>query len=194
MGNTSNIAAGKPKITGAIFVAKTGTELPTDAKTELNKEFKQMGYISDNGLENENKIDSDKVKAWGGDTVMTLQKEKTDKFGYELLEVLNVDVIKFVYGENNVSGTLKTGIDILANSEEPETRTVVVDMIMGKALKRIVIPSAKLSDLEKITYKDTEPVGYKVTVTAFPYEFKDKKTGTHREYVVEKTVQEESGA
>ena len=101
MGNTSNIAAGKPKITGAIFVAKTGTELPTDAKTELNKEFKQMGYISDNGLENENKIDSDKVKAWGGDTVMTLQKEKTDKFGYELLEVLNVDVIKFVYGENN---------------------------------------------------------------------------------------------
>lgn len=48
--NTSNVAAGKPKLTGSVYSAPLGTEIPTDAKTPLGDEFVDMGYSADDGL------------------------------------------------------------------------------------------------------------------------------------------------
>ena len=69
-GNTStNVTAGKPKITGAVFVAPLGTTIPTDATSALDNAFKCCGYISDAGVVNTNTASTTAVKAWGGDTV-----------------------------------------------------------------------------------------------------------------------------
>ena len=40
--NTANVAAGKPKVNGAIFVAPVGSTLPTDASTVLDEAFKNL--------------------------------------------------------------------------------------------------------------------------------------------------------
>lgn len=42
MSDAKNVSAGKPKVGGAIFRAPTGTELPTDATTQLNDAFKGL--------------------------------------------------------------------------------------------------------------------------------------------------------
>ena len=44
--NASNVTAAKPKIGGAIYMAPTGTELPTDAETALNAAFVNLGFVS----------------------------------------------------------------------------------------------------------------------------------------------------
>ena len=55
MANTvANVSAGKPAVGGAVFVAPTGTTLPTDATTALGSAFKALGYCSDDGLTNSN--------------------------------------------------------------------------------------------------------------------------------------------
>lgn len=183
MSNTSNVTSAKPKAGGAVHTAVLGTPLPTNATAKLNAAFKGLGFISDDGLTNENTMETESIKAWGGQVVNSVQTEKTDTFTYKLLEALNVDVLKEVYGADNVEGTLETGITVKANSKELPEHPLVVDTILkGGALKRIVIPLAKVKTIGEIKYGDAEVLGYELTVDALP----DEHENTHYEYIIQK--------
>lgn len=178
---TTNVSVGKPKKAGAVFYAPAGTALPTTAAAQLDEAFVCLGYVSDDGLTNTNSPESDDVKAWGGDTVLTLQTSKDDTFKLKLIESLNVDVLKAVYGASNVTGTLQTGVTIKANSDEIDAAVWVIDMVFrGGVAKRVVLPNATISEIGDIVYKDDEAVGYELTLTAMPGSDGD----THKEYIL----------
>jgi len=171
MGNNAGyVSTGKPKLTGATWSAPVGSTLPTDATTELDAAFKCLGYSSEDGLTEGITRSSDNVKAWGGDTVLTPQTEYEETYQFTLIEPLNGEVVKVVYGDENVTttSTLRT---IKKNSKELPKRSWVFDMVMsnGKA-RRIVIPSASITEIGDIAYVDNEPVGYDLTITATPDE------------------------
>lgn len=179
----SNVTAGKAKITGAIFRAPVGSTLPTDAKTELDTAFKCLGYVSEDGVTNGNSPESKQTKAWGGDVVLSTQTEKPDTFQFKLIEAKNVDVLKMIYGDSHVTGELDTGIKVDVTAEDPGPAAYVIDMILKDGdLKRLVIPSASISEMDDIVYNDSEPVGYDVTLTATA----DDTGCTHHEYIVKK--------
>lgn len=180
--NANNVTAAKPLVGGAVWRAPAGTPLPTDAKTQRDQAFKSLGYISEDGLTNSNSPSSENTTAWGGDTVLTQQTEKPDTFAFTLLEALNPEVLKAVYGDDNVTGTLAEGITVQANAAQQKSCCWIIEMILkNDVLKRIVIPDAAVTGVGDITYSDGA-VGYDTTLTAVP----DEKGNTHYEYIAEK--------
>lgn len=177
--SAANVSVGKPSITGAIYRAPKGTTLPTDATTALDAAFKCLGYCSDAGLVNSNAATGGSIKAWGGERVYDYISEKPDTFNFNLIECLNEEVLKTVYGDKNVSGTLSTGITINATVEDTETCAWVIEMVLnGGVLKRIVIPEAKVTAVADITYSDEAAIGYNTTISAYAV-----NGITHYEYI-----------
>ena len=182
MANNANyVSTGKPAIGGAIFCAPLGTTLPTSASSSLDTSvFTPLGYVSEDGLTNNNGPETDSVKAWGGDVVLTLQTERPDTFAFELIEVLNEDVLKAVYGESNVEVDGSGNIIVKATAQELGAHVWVVDMVVrGNRAKRIVIPNGTISELGEITYKDDEATGYSLTINDVP----DSNGVYHYEYI-----------
>ena len=180
MSNAQNVSYGKPRVGGAIYTAPMGTTLPTNAIDPLDPEFKSLGYVSEDGLTNEDTIESERIKAWGGDTVLTILTGKEDRFQYTLIESINIDVLKEVYGPDNVTGDLETGLTVKSNSKDLPETIKVIDMILKDGiLKRIVIPHSKVSEKGAIKYVDNDATGFDLTLDAFP----DQEGNTHYEYI-----------
>ena len=181
MANTvNNVTAGKPAVAGGVWRAPLGSTLPTDASTSLDAAFKCLGYVSEDGVKNNNSPESDTIKAWGGDSVLTVQTSKEDTWGLTMIEAINLELLKAIYGSTNVSGALATGVTVKANADEQADAIWVFEMILrGGVLKRVVLPDAKISEIGEITYKDDEAVGYELTLTAMP----DSSGNTHYEYI-----------
>ncbi len=166
MSNTaSNVTAAKPAVTGAISIAPVGTTLPTTAVAELADAFKSMGYVSEDGVSDDISKTMSKTKAWGGDVVLSSEDSFEESFKFKLIEVLNVDVLKFAFGAANVSGTLSTGISVAKKAGNDTPVSIVIDSILkGGVLKRTVIPSGVLSGIGSIVQKMNEAMGIDCTV------------------------------
>ena len=168
LNSAANVSTGKPRPAGAIYTAPEGTELPTNTTTALNAAFKCLGYASEDGLSNNLTRESEKIKAWGGDTVGTPQTEFEEAFEFTLIEANRKEVLEVVYGAGNVTETenLRT---TKVNSKELENRAWVFDLVMSNGkYRRITIASAKVTEIGEITYVDNDPIAYPLTITAVP--------------------------
>lgn len=179
--NAQNVTTGKPLPTGAVFRAPLGTPLPTTVTETLNPAFVNVGYISDAGVVNSNSPSSSNIKAWGGPVVLTTLEEKPDTFQFTMIEAKNKEVLKAVYGDENVTGDLATGIHVVANSnQQPNCSWVIDQKLKDGTLKRIVLPDAGISAVGDVTYVDNAAIGYQTTLACLP----DGNGATHHEYII----------
>ena len=180
MNDADNVSFGKPKSTGAVYVAPYGTTLPTNAHVALNAAFKGLGYVSEDGLVNSVETDTENVTAWGGDLVLVGQTSFTEMFTVNLIET-NAEALKVYYGEDNVVEEGNGSLTVTQNSDMLPNVSVVFELVMtGGRIKRIVVPNAQIADRSgEITYVDGEAIAYPAMFVAYP----DANGDTHKEYI-----------
>lgn len=169
--NSALVTAAKPQKGGAFFAAPLNTPIPADATTELSTAFVKLGYLSEDGFENPIETESSDLKAFGGDVVLTQQTGYKETFKTKLLQSLDPDVLREVFGQENVTqaGGADTPITVRHNSKILPRRVLVFEVLLtGGLVKRIVIPEGQLTERGSTVYKDGEAVGYEVTFAAYP--------------------------
>lgn len=180
MATATNVTNAKAGLTGPIYWAPIGTALPTTPDTTLNTAFVALGFVSEDGVSNDNSPESSQTKTWGGYTVLNTQTDRPDTFKFKLLESLNADLLKVLYGENNVTVGSNGEISVKVTADDMAHGAWVIDSILQDGKKeRIVIPNAAVSALGTIARKDSEPISYEVTITAVP----DTDGAYHYQYV-----------
>lgn len=179
--NVSNVTTGKPMVSGGVWYAPLGSTLPTDATTALGSAFVCVGYISSDGVTNSNTFSSDTVRAWGGDPVLHTKSEFADEYKFTMIESTNINALKAFYGEGNVTEDAKNKlITVKKNTKTIEKHVWVIERITTRGQRvRTVIPSGDLTARDDITYTDTDPVGYGVTISGEA----DENGQTSYEYV-----------
>lgn len=166
-GTATNVTAGKPKTAGAVFCAPVGTTLPTDAVTALANTFKDLGFVSEDGVTRSISKSTTNIKEWGGGVVLITQDEKTTTIKLKLIEYLNAEVQKLVHGDDNVTGAITTGLAIHINDDEDVEHVIVIDQIMrGGVPQRLVIPRGVITEIGDTVYKGNDTVAYDLTITA----------------------------
>lgn len=170
--NSANVLNGKPLASGGVLVAPLGSTAPTDASTALNAAFKALGYVGEDGLTEAAERSTDRVKAWGGDVVKVLQTDYAVTYTFSLIETLNSDVLKTVYGADNVTTTPATSTKgtlqaVKLNSDTLPRQSFAFELKDGDARIRIYVPQGQITEVGEITYSDEDLISYEVTIEAF---------------------------
>ena len=118
-----------------------GLPRPPTPRPRWTRRLNRWAISARTSLTNSNSPKSDSIPAWGGDKVLYYQTAKDDTFGFMLIEAMNEDVLKTVYGDKNVTGTLADGLTVKATAVEAADSVWVVETILrGGAVKRVRDP------------------------------------------------------
>lgn len=172
MANTaSNVVAGVPLATGGILIGDTTATAPATAADALTG-FVAAGYIGEDGVTETNERSTDRIRAWGGDTVKVVQTEHNVSYQFTFLETLNREVLEAVYGEDNVTttaATVSSGTlhEVQVNASTLPHKSYVFEVKDGDAKIRIYVPDGQITEVGDITYSDSEVIGYQVTVECY---------------------------
>lgn len=153
--------------TGALYKAPVGTTLPVTATAALHGAFTDLGYLSEDGVVMTTETNVETIRAWQrGDTVRKVQTEHDTMFAFTLIESKNA-AFKAFFGDDNVTGAADD-VTIEVNADEGVSAAWVLQVIDTDALIRVVIPNAQVTERGEVQFVNGAPVGYPITVTAYP--------------------------
>lgn len=172
--DVKNVYAAEPLASGSVLVAPLGTDLPESTDDALDPDFVDLGYVGEDGFTETMERTTDEKKAFGGDTVKVLQTEYNHSFQFVLLESVNANVLKAVYGADNVTvtpanATHGTQVAVKKNARKLPHQSWVIDTTDSEngAKYRTVIPDGQITEVGDVTIVHSDTISYEVTVKCF---------------------------
>ena len=174
--NVGNVYAAGPLATGVCFVAPLGTPAPTSATSPLNAAFTDLGLVGSEGFTERSDRKIDYKRSFGGRVIKTLQSEFNSSIEFTLVESVNADVLKAIYGEDNVTVTDATSqhgtqVQVNKNAKKLPHQSWVIDTWDDEtnAKYRNYIADGKIVTVGEIRIVSTDTIEYRVTVDAYEY-------------------------
>jgi hypothetical protein len=183
MADVKLIYAAEPTASGSLFVAPIGTDGPdpADPFADLDADFIDLGHIGEDGFNETTDRRIDRKRNFGGKVVKVLWTEFGKTLEVVLLESLNGDVLKAVYGTKNVDITAPTTtsggiVEIRKNAKRLPHQAWVVDTLdtsLGTADGEFVakyrsyIPDGQIVDTKDVRIVHSDTIEYAIVIEAF---------------------------
>ena len=167
MANVANITSSNPGRNGVFFRAPVGTPLPTNASDDLDPLFVDQGIVGEDGVAQAITRDTEDVKAYGGDTVYTLQTDYGQEFTLTVYESTNVPTLRTVFGDSNVVET-DEGLKVVHNKTRLPRSSAVFEHLIDQGVKRQVAEQAQVVSVGDIVNVHSDIVKYELTIKLYP--------------------------
>jgi len=149
-------------VTGAVYVAATGTTGPNYADDTLDAAFTDLGYVSADGIVETIDRSTEQIRSWqDGSLVREITSEGTYSVELTFIET-NEDVVELYYG-----GSLSSGSINIDPRSSGGRQSFVIDVIDGTSIERTYISSGEITSVGERTLASGEAIGYTVTITAY---------------------------
>jgi hypothetical protein len=151
-------------VTGGVYVAASGTSLPTNATSALAAGLQsgQFGYIDEAGVSLAIDEETTDIRAWqNGATVRTTKTGQTVSLSFTAMETNSVVLDNFFPG-----GFAASAAELTAEQSANKVWVVQVED-QGNDI-RLVFPSAQVTSRGTVTFANGSAVTYPFTISAYP--------------------------
>ncbi|WNM65687.1 major tail protein [Arthrobacter phage Vulpecula] len=172
--DATNVLTGAPDqlTTGPILSAPRGAVLPSGLADPIAPEFKDSGYIGEDGLTLTPERSTEAIKDWSGAIVRQILTEFGTTLAWAHLET-NEESLKNYFGDDNVTveaATASEGKRIaakLAATEMPR-KSYLFKIKDGDARVLIVVPDGQVTETGEVSFVKSGAVLWPVTLTTYP--------------------------
>lgn len=172
--NRRNVLVGAPDIeaSGGITIGPVPTDsknFPTDVDADLQADLEHApaGYISEEGVTKTVDRSTEKIKDWNGDTIIITQSDHSVTLQLTFMEGANAEVLKMIYGENNVKEAGGV-ITLVENADELPHRSIGFAIKGGNGSKILVFaPDVQVTSVGDVSYVRSDVIKYQATLECF---------------------------
>ena len=167
--NTADVSNVKGVQGGYGFSAPLGTTAPGDTApfASLGSAFENMGFISNDGIEEEIDADTDDITDMNGDVIFVCRSSEKETLVLTLVSVTEA-ALKEMHGHQNVTSATDWW-KVKHTVKDHDQRVYVFDLYLKDGRKmRKVVPNGIVSEVGSITYVSSEVYGREITITCMP--------------------------
>lgn len=163
--------------TGAIMQAPIGTPMPdlsdiTPSKVTIDEDFVDAGYANEDGLTLTPDISTSDIPSWGGAIVRRVLEQFDGTIQFVLIQTDETG-LKMAFGDDFVDAvaadtTHGNQLKAALGAHLPDPKSWIFKMKDGSARMLILVPNGQVTSLGEVTFNNTDPVGWDVTVSCYP--------------------------
>lgn len=152
---------------GHVYVAPVGSTIPTSTTSPFNASWRELGYVSEDGVAFTPSVDINDINAWQSKVPVKRSLTGIDfDVKFTLLQTTQLASSLFFFGEDwTVAGSDAT-LSVTSNPTLDE-RALAVEYTDDEGnLNRIILPRALVTDREDLTLNRSDAVQWGVTLKA----------------------------
>lgn len=164
--NADNVAFAKGGVSGTVYRAPKGTDLPEDATTALPDVWKSVGYIGEDGITFSEDTDTTSINEMGGNAVKTVVSSYSETAQFVMIET-NEHSLKERYGDKNVEwDETNKKYKFAHRIPDGDGCPHVIEILKTNGyVERTVIADASPSEFGDAQYHGSDGIGYDVTLS-----------------------------
>jgi hypothetical protein len=156
--------------TGKVLIAPLGSTAPTGSTPAWAVAWKELGYLSEDGITEDASMDIEEIKAWQSGTIVRRVLTGSGlQWNFTVIET-NLDTIIQFYPGSTITAVVGPPAETKQDIKLPVITAVAFgfDILDGTTIERWIVPRAELAGRGERNIVNGDARGFPFTMSAIP--------------------------